>query len=68
VLEADEMATIDRVATVMRWLYEGQTVTILRVANDTGLSRQGAWYLLSRLSSTIHIYNHDGEWKLLDSR
>ena len=62
------MATIDRVAIVIMWLYEGQPVTIMRVSEETGLTRQGAWYLLSRLSSSLHLHSHDGVWKLTQKK
>lgn len=65
-LEADEMATIDRIATVIRMLYGQQHVTTAIVAEQTGCTRQNAWYMLNRLSSSLPIYEHEGAWRLLE--
>jgi DNA-binding IclR family transcriptional regulator len=45
------------------WLAKGAQWTVSEVAERTGLTRQGAEYLLKTMSRVIPIYVDDGRWQ-----
>lgn len=64
--DAMELTSIRRTAKVVAALVRGEGLTVRQVQDMTGLTRQGAEYLLAAVSNVIEIY-HDpltGIWQL----
>ena len=59
----EEMVVTERAALVAFWLAKGAQWTVSEVAERTGLTRQGAEYLLKTMSRVIPIYVDDGRWQ-----
>lgn len=55
----------ERAALVVWHLAHGESMQTRDVANMTGLTRQGAWDLMQRLSRVIPIYLAEGDiWQV----
>lgn len=65
-MQSQDMRTTDRVAMICWLLLQGRAMTTVDVAKRTGMTRQGAWYLMARLSRTVPLYNDSGQWRLLE--
>lgn len=56
-----------RVARVAVRLAEGERLTTMQVAELCGISRQGAYQLLERISTELALVLDDGEWFRFDA-
>jgi hypothetical protein len=63
-LEPDELTTIRRTALVVKVLCDGYGLTTHQVAEMTGLTMQGARYMLKNIESEIGAHREDGVWQL----
>lgn len=62
----DEMMTTERVGVVV-WLFgRGHTFTTAEVAKISGLTTQGAWLMLSKLSRKLPLVQIGAYWRLLE--
>jgi len=61
-----EVDTITERAALVTWhLCHGESLQTRKVAEMTGLTMQGAWQLMQRLSRTIPIYQSEqGYWRV----
>lgn len=64
--EDDEMVTTERVGVVVWLLGRGHTFTTAEVAKISGLSAQGAWLMLSKLSRKLPLVQIGAYWRLLE--
>jgi len=55
----------ERVAVVVLRLARGGALTTRQVSELTGLTRMGAWYLMSRIARVVPLANIDGRWFLV---
>ena len=60
--EEMELVVTDRVVLVMMWLYAGCHLTPRCVAARTGLTYDGAWKLLGRISRKAPLIEENGIW------
>ena len=68
---ANEMAiepevTTERVGIVAWRLAQGWQATTAEIAEWAGISRNGAWYLLIKLSRVLPIEMIDGRWQCVN--
>jgi hypothetical protein len=61
----ERLITTERIALVTAYLYEGGTVTPAFVADRIGITENGAWRMLSKLSRVLPITEEDGQWWLI---
>jgi len=64
----DELLPTERVAIVVRLLFrEGQALTSAEIAIRVGLTRRGAWRMMTKLSRVLPIYQDDRDrrWRAL---
>ena len=61
--EGGDYTTTERVGLVVWWLAHGDGMSVADAVKLTGLSRQGAWDMLCRLSRVLPIYSHRGVWQ-----
>ena len=59
----EEMVTTERVAIVVYRLVSGQRGTTADIAEWVGLTRFGAWDMLSRISRVLPVAIIDGCWQ-----
>ena len=59
----DDMVTTERVAIVVHRLVSGQRGTTADIADWVGLTRFGAWDMLSRISCVLPVAIIDGCWQ-----
>lgn len=64
--EDDEMVTTERVGVVVWLLARGHTFTTAEVAKISGLTTQGAWLMLSKLSRKLPLVQIGAYWRLLE--
>lgn len=58
-----ELIPTERVALVAATLALGGTVTAATIANQFGITRVGAWYILTKISRVLPIaMDDDGHW------
>lgn len=57
--------TTERVAILVLTLARGGTVTTREVSERLGITQNGAWYMLSRLSRVLPVVQDKGQWFLL---
>jgi alkylated DNA nucleotide flippase Atl1 len=58
----DTLTVSERVALVVLELATGKRLTTRQVADLCGISRQGAWLLLCRISRVVPLGYGDGVW------
>jgi alkylated DNA nucleotide flippase Atl1 len=58
----DTLTVSERVALVVLELATGKRLTTRQVAELCGISRQGAWLLLCRISRVVPLGYGDGVW------
>lgn len=63
-IDLAESITTERVAVVTMRLARGESATTMQVAEWTGLSRFGAWAMLTKLSRVLPLSCVDGEWRI----
>ena len=60
-----EPDTITERAALVAWhLAHGEQLETVQVAAMTGLTRQGAWHLMQRLSRVLPIYQSGDAWQV----
>jgi len=68
-MECNDLTAQERAAIVTWRLACGERLTTQEIMRLTGLTREGAWYLMMRLLRVVPIFCDDGgEWEKLDSR
>ena len=55
----------ERAAYIMRRLCLGEKLTTAAVAQDCGMSRQGAYKLLEAMSGATPLLLDDGHWQIM---
>jgi hypothetical protein len=64
----DDLKSQERAALVTYHLSIGRTYTTYEVADLVGLTRQGAWAMLTTISRVVPIYcDSEGKWSLLST-
>lgn len=58
--------TTERVGIVAWRLAQGWQATTAEIAEWAGISRNGAWYLLMKLSRVLPIEMIDGRWQCVN--
>ena len=58
----EDWVTTDSVAWAVWHLAHGEAMTTRLVAESTGLSREGAYKMLCRVSFRLPITQYEGEW------
>jgi len=61
----DRLTTTEAAALLVWHLSHGDVLTAQEAAQMLGLSRQGAWSLLCRISRVVPIYENDGYWQVI---
>lgn len=61
----DEMTVTMRAALVAFLLTRGACLSTAEVAQRTGLTREGAWYLMCKMSLVIPIGLKEGRWHVV---
>ena len=65
-MDDEEMTPTERVGVVVWLLSGGHVFTTPEVAKISGLTTQGAWLMLSKLSRKLPLVNVNDYWKLTD--
>jgi hypothetical protein len=62
---SDDYTAQERAALIAWHLAHGEGITTAEIANMTGLTWAGAWYLMERLARVLPIYRDDrGYWQV----
>lgn len=61
----DELIVTERIAITVYVLCQGGTVTPHYVANAVGITPNGAWKMLSKLSRVLPLTEENGRWWLI---
>lgn len=67
-LADEELITTERIAITVYTLCQGGTVTPHFVAETIGITPNGAWRMLSKLSRVLPLTEEDGHWWLIAPR
>lgn len=62
--EDDEMTPQERAGMVIWFLARGHSFTTLEIALLTGLTRQGAWQMMTGLSIKLPLVLEHSRWRL----
>jgi len=65
-VDPSELTTIERVSLLAWHLSQGEGITVAAAARSTGLTLQGARYMLKAMSRKIPIYCEKGVWQVCD--
>lgn len=57
-----EYSTTQRIGVVCSLLWTGGTITPFDVAEKIGITYNGAWKMLGRLSGCLPVVEENGEW------
>ncbi len=60
--DTQDLTCIRRTALIVWRLAQGDSLSILDVMRLTGLTRQGAHYMMIAMSQVIPLYDQDGTW------
>lgn len=60
--EEREYVTTERISVIVWQLAEGEALTTAQVAELAGISHDGAYKMLQKMSRAIPILCFDGEW------
>ena len=61
----EEIETVtERVAEITWRLSQGERLTVIQVAREYGMTWDGAYKLLTRMSRKVPIYSDKGEWQV----
>lgn len=58
---------IERAAYIMAKLSAGQKLSTAKVAEDCGVTRQGAYRIMDVMSRVVPLVLDDGQWGLLST-
>jgi hypothetical protein len=64
---AAEWNAHQRAVKVKEWLDAGERLTMAEIARRTGLTINGAKYMMAALTLVMNITEIDGEWQLVKS-
>jgi hypothetical protein len=67
ICEAREWNAHQRAVKVKEWLDAGEKLTMAEIARRTGLTINGAKYMMTALSLVMQITEIDGEWQQVKS-